>query len=109
MHVTKLFDLAGKSALVTGGGRGIGRHLAVGLAEAGADVAVASRKLANCETVAAQIQGLGRRGLAVEMDLAREDDITSLVERVLGELGGIDILVNNDLISRPFSQLKVQL
>jgi len=95
MHVTQLFDLAGKTALVTGGGRGIGRHLAIGLAEAGADVAVASRKLANCQAAARAIETLGRRGIAVQADLARADDIAALAEQVIGEFGRLDILVNN--------------
>lgn len=95
MHVARLFDLTGKTALVTGGGRGIGRHLAVGLAEAGADVAVASRKLASCENVAREIDRLGRRGLAVEADLARQEDIEALADRVIREFGRLDVLVNN--------------
>jgi len=95
VHVAELFDLSGKRALVTGGGRGIGRHLAVGLAEAGADVAVASRKLANCEEVVREIEGRGRRGLAVEADLARPGDVAALADRVIGEFGRLDVLVNN--------------
>ena len=95
MHVNELFDLSGKTALVTGGGRGIGRHLAIGLAEAGADVAVASRKLANCEESAAAIVGIGRRGVAIEADIADPDSVAVLADRAESELGGIDILVNN--------------
>jgi gluconate 5-dehydrogenase len=95
VHVARLFDLAGKTALVTGGGRGIGRHLAVGLAEAGADVAVASRKLANCEKVAREVDQLGRRGLAVAADLAQQPDIEMLADRVIAEFGRLDVLVNN--------------
>jgi gluconate 5-dehydrogenase len=95
MHVTELFDLAGKTALVTGGGRGIGRHLAIGLAEAGADVAVASRKLANCEAVARDIEGLGRRGIAIAADVAREGDVAALADGVIGAFERLDILVNN--------------
>ena len=61
MHVRDLFDLSGRTALVTGGGRGIGRHIAIGLAEAGADVFIASRKLSNCEETVAAIEKIGRR------------------------------------------------
>jgi NAD(P)-dependent dehydrogenase (short-subunit alcohol dehydrogenase family) len=95
VHASELFDLSGKTALVTGGGRGIGRHLAIGLAEAGADVAVASRKLANCEEAAAAIAAIGRRGVAIEADIGDPDSVAALADRALSELGGIDILVNN--------------
>jgi gluconate 5-dehydrogenase len=95
VHVRDLFDLTGKTALVTGGGRGLGRHIALGLAEAGADVVVASRKLAHCEAVAGVIEKLGRRALAVEVDLLDADAIEALVERSLGEFTRLDVLVNN--------------
>ncbi len=95
MHVAQLFDLSGKTALVTGGGRGIGRHIAIGLAEAGADVFLASRKLPNCEQAAEQIRRLGVRARAIEADLGRPDDIDALVNQVLEQTERLDILVNN--------------
>ena len=95
MNLNELFDLSGKTALVTGGGRGIGRHLAIGLAEAGADVAVASRKLANCEETAAAVVAIGRRGIVIEADIGDPDSVAALADRAASELGGIDILVNN--------------
>ncbi len=95
MRVQQLFDLSGRTALVTGGGRGIGRHMAIGLAEAGADVAVASRDLANCESVAAEIESLGRRAWAFALDLGKPEEIDAVALRALSETGGIDILVNN--------------
>lgn len=95
MRVQQLFDLSGRTALVTGGGRGIGRHIALGLAEAGADVFVASRKLDACQEAAAAIESLGRRGVAVRADLARPEDVEALAERVLAEAPRLDILVNN--------------
>ena len=82
MHVRELFDLSGRTALVTGGGRGIGRHLALGLAEAGADVLVASRRLAACEQVASEIERLGRRAQARAADLARPEEVDALAESV---------------------------
>ena len=95
MRVQQLFDLAGRSALVTGGGRGIGRHLALGLAEAGADVFVASRKLARCEETAAAVRALGRRGVALECDVSQPEAIEHLVERVLAETPRLHVLVND--------------
>ena len=75
MRVSGLFDLGGRTALVTGGGRGLGRHLALGLAEAGADVVVASRDLERCRETARAIEGLGRRGLALQADLSRPEQV----------------------------------
>lgn len=95
MHVARLFDLSGRTALVTGGGRGIGRHIAIGFAEAGADVVVASRKLANCEEVASEIEKLGRRAHAIEVDLADPESIDALAGRAIDEMERVDILVNN--------------
>jgi len=95
MRVFELFDLSGRTALVTGGGRGIGRHLALGLAEAGADVIVASRKLAACEETAGAIEALGRRGRALQCDVADADSVSALVTAVLEETPRLDILVNN--------------
>lgn len=90
-----VFSLAGKVALVTGGSRGIGRAIAVGLAKFGADVAVTSRKLPDLEEVAAEIKGLGRKSMAVATHVGRTDEIAALVPRVKDEFGRIDILVNN--------------
>ncbi|TEU18618.1 MAG: glucose 1-dehydrogenase [Dehalococcoidia bacterium] len=89
------FSLSGKVALVTGGSRGIGKAIAVGLAKFGADVAVTSRKLPDLEEVAAEIKGLGRRSMAVATHVGRMDEIKNLVPKVKDELGRIDILVNN--------------
>jgi len=98
VHVRDLFDLTGRTALVTGGGRGIGRHIAIGLAEAGADVIVASRKLANCEETVRAIEKAGRRGIALAADLGRADDVIALADRVLAETERLHVLVNNSAI-----------
>ncbi len=90
-----IFSLSGKVALVTGGSRGIGKSIAVGLARFGADVAVTSRKLPDLEEVAAEIKGLGRRSMAVATHVGRMDEVAALVPRVKEEFGRIDILVNN--------------
>ena len=96
MRAPELFDLSGRTALVTGGGRGLGRFMALGLAEAGADVFVVSRNLERCEATAAEIrERTGRRATALAADLSRETEIDALVERVLGETERLEILVNN--------------
>jgi NAD(P)-dependent dehydrogenase (short-subunit alcohol dehydrogenase family) len=89
------FSLSGKVALVTGGSRGIGKAIAVGLARFGADVAVTSRKLPDLEQVATEIKGLGRRSMAVAAHVGKMEEINSLVPKVRDEFGRIDILVNN--------------
>src|SRR5829696_5771069 len=78
--------LAGRVAVVTGGGRGLGRAFALALAEAGADVALAARSTEDIERVAAEVKARGRRALAVPTDVAETADVERLVERVLGEL-----------------------
>src|SRR5260370_37847857 len=87
-------SLAGRRALVTGGGRGIGRSIALALANAGADVAVAARSRTELETVAREIGELGRRGMPLVLDLMDRDAIAAGVKRASAELGGLDILVN---------------
>jgi NAD(P)-dependent dehydrogenase (short-subunit alcohol dehydrogenase family) len=89
------FSLEGKVALVTGGSRGIGRATALGFAEAGADVVVASRKLDDLEKVASEIRSMGRKALPIAAHVGKMEDIRKLVETVKGEFGRIDILVNN--------------
>lgn len=97
--------LKGEKAIVTGGGRGIGRAIALGLAKEGADVLVFSRTLAEVEATAADICSLGRRGIALQADVTSPDDISRVVDRALKELGHIDILVNNAGIQGPIGSL----
>jgi 2-deoxy-D-gluconate 3-dehydrogenase len=103
-----LFDLSGRVALVTGGNRGLGQAIAMALAEAGADVAVACRSGQADETVAA-IAAAGRRGLAVAIDLSDPAAAAPLVERAAAELGRLDILVNNAGIIRRAAALETNL
>lgn len=89
------YDLRGAVAIVTGGGKGIGKAIALGLAQAGASVVVASRTEAEIEAVAEEIRGIGGRALAVVTDLTSSEQIENLVEAAIGEFGRVDILVNN--------------
>jgi NAD(P)-dependent dehydrogenase (short-subunit alcohol dehydrogenase family) len=101
MSVDPCFDLTGKVALITGGSRGLGYQIARAFAERGADVVIASRKLDNCEKVAAELRALGRRALAVEVHAAKWDAIDAMIEASYAEFGRIDILVNNAGMSPP--------
>jgi dehydrogenase/reductase SDR family protein 4 len=100
--------LKGKVAIVTGGSRGIGRAIALEFARAGADVVVASRTLSELEKVAGEIEGRGRRALAVQANIAVKSDVDGMVARTLEKFGTIDILVNNAAINimRPLVDLR---
>lgn len=111
MRIHELFNLTGKVALVTGGGTGLGRQMAEALAEAGADVVVASRNTARLEDVAADLREQGRRVLALPLDLADPDAPARLVGQTVERLGRLDILVNNAAaqdINRPFEPMTAQ-
>ena len=89
------WDLSGKVAIVTGASRGIGRAIALALADAGADVACVSRNAAALGEVAASARALGRRAIAVTADVSNAEEVGRAVDRVAEELNRIDILVNN--------------
>ncbi len=89
------FDLTGKVAIVTGGGRGIGKGIALALAEAGARVAIAGRTESKLLETESEIQAVGGSALSVVTDVTRDDDIAFLVGRIVETFGSIDILVNN--------------
>src|SRR4030042_571265 len=90
-----LFSLIDKVAIVTGSGRGIGKAIALGLAEAGSDVVVLARTAADVEKTAEEVRALDRKALAVPTDVRVTDQIYAMVETTLKEFGHIDILVNN--------------
>ena len=91
----KLFDLTGKTAIVTGGGKGIGRQLAQGLAEAGADIVVCARQAERCEQAAAELEQLGVRALGLGCDVRDPEQVQGVVAKTVADFGGVDILVNN--------------
>lgn len=92
--VTSLFDLTGKVAVVVGGAGGLGKAQALGLASAGADVAVASRNLDSLKAVAKEIEAKGRKSLAVKVDVVDEKQVNAMVETIMKTFHHIDILVN---------------
>jgi NAD(P)-dependent dehydrogenase (short-subunit alcohol dehydrogenase family) len=101
-----LFDLAGRVAVVTGGSRGIGRAIAGGLAAAGADVVIASRKLQSCVQAAGEISAVtGRRALPVACHVGRWPDCDQLIETVYAEFGRCDVFVNNAGMSPLYDSL----
>ncbi|MBS7777905.1 SDR family oxidoreductase [Acidovorax sp. CCYZU-2555] len=93
--VQQLFDLGGKTALVTGGSRGLGLQMAQALGEAGAKIVLSSRKAADLEEAVAVLQADGIDARWIAADCAREEDILRLVDETLQRVGDVDILVNN--------------
>ena len=95
-----MIDLASKTALVTGGGRGIGREIALRLAQAGCSVAVSDIDIATAQTTAAELEQLGIKALAVKANVADAAEVEGMFKEVLGVFGTLDILVNNAGITR---------
>ncbi|HSR13190.1 MAG TPA: glucose 1-dehydrogenase [Thermodesulfobacteriota bacterium] len=89
------FSLKGQVALITGASRGIGEAAAIGLAKAGADLAIASRKLPDLEKVAAEVRKTGRRCVPIAAHVGRMEEVSGLIKKVVDEFGKIDVLVNN--------------
>jgi NAD(P)-dependent dehydrogenase (short-subunit alcohol dehydrogenase family) len=87
--------LPGKVAVITGGGTGMGRAMALEFARAGADIVVASRTVANLERVAAEVRALGRRALVIRTDVSLKAEVDRMVDGTVEAFGRIDILVNN--------------
>lgn len=98
------FSLHHKVALVTGASRGIGKAVALGLAEAGADVIVASRRLEDLEKVAAEVNQSGKKALTIAANIGKMDEVENLVTRAAAAFGRIDLLVNNAAINPNMEQ-----
>lgn len=94
--------LRGKIALVTGGGRGIGRAIALSFAREGADVAISARSQAEIDRVAEEVRAVGRRSAAILADVSQSEQVRRMVDRTLAEFGQIDVLVNNAGYARHF-------
>lgn len=95
MELNELFDLTGKTAIITGGGRGLGEQIATGFAEAGANVVLCSRKKEACDEVTARIETLGVKALSFKCDITNPADVQEVVNETYRTFGSIDILVNN--------------
>ena len=90
-----VIDMSGKVVVITGGSRGLGRAMALGFAEAGADVAVVSRKKDSCDAVVAEIEAMGRAGFAYACNVSHWDQCDGLVDAIYGRFGRADVLINN--------------
>lgn len=103
-----LFDLTGKTAIVTGGARGLGRAMTLGLAGAGADVAVSD--IIDTKEAVKGIRALGRKAIGIKTDVGDEESVRAMVEKTVAEFGGVDILVNNAGIFRisPAENMKAE-
>lgn len=99
--ILKEFSVEGKVAIVTGAGRGIGKAIALTLAEAGADITVVARTAKQIEQTADEIRQLRRKALAIPTDITKEDQVKEVVQQTLSQFGKIDILVNNAGIDSP--------
>lgn len=99
MTVNDLFSLQGKTAIVTGGGRGLGEQIADAYADAGANVVVCSRNLEACQQISDSLKAKGVRSLALKCDVSNPEEIQYVVDETIKEFGRIDILVNNSGVS----------
>ncbi|WP_257985515.1 SDR family NAD(P)-dependent oxidoreductase [Bacillus sp. V5-8f] len=108
--MTSLFNLDGKTAIVTGAGRGIGKSIAIGLAEAGANVVLCSRTQSELEEVSGEIQKMGRKTLIIPCDVTKPDQIQDVVYQTKNHFDSIDILINNAglTIKRPAEEYTLE-
>jgi NAD(P)-dependent dehydrogenase (short-subunit alcohol dehydrogenase family) len=95
VNVRELFDLSGKTAIVTGGGSGIGKQMAEALAELGANLVLCARKVERCEQAASEFEKLGVKAIGLACDVREQDQVQAVVDRTLEDFGAIHILLNN--------------
>ena len=110
VNVKQLFDLTGRVAIVTGGSIGLGRQMADGLAEMGADLVLCARKQERCHQAAEELQQLGVKAIALGCDVKNPDSIQEMVEATLSRFGRIDVLINNAGISwgAPVEEMRLE-
>ena len=95
-----MFSLEGKTAIVTGASRGLGRTCAIALAKAGADVVLASRSMEDLKKTAAEVNGAGAMALPIRVDILKQEDVKRMVQETLDSFGKLDILVNNSGVGK---------
>jgi len=110
VNVKQLFDLTGRVAIVTGGSIGLGRQMAEGLAEMGADLVLCAREKERCYQAAEELQQLGVKAIALGCDVKNPDSIQEMVEATLSQFGRIDVLINNAGISwgAPVEEMRLE-
>ncbi len=91
----ELFDLSGKTAIITGGANGIGKATALRLAQAGANIVIADLKIDDAQDAAKEIESYGVKALAVECNILKDDDLKAMVNQAMEEFGAINILIDN--------------
>ena len=94
-HVRELFDLSGKTAIVTGGSRGIGKEMAEGLAEAGANLMLCARRIEWLDETVEEFRGRGFNVEGLLCDVAKAEEVQTVVDETVSKFGSLDILVNN--------------
>ena len=107
MSTLDRFSLKGKTAIITGASQGIGESIAIGMAEAGANVTLAARNVDKLGQVAGKIEAIGARCIKVKTDVLKKDDIEAMVQATVDEFGAVDCLVNNAGINLVKPALKV--
>ena len=110
MNIQQLFDLRGRVAIITGGSVGLGRQMAEGLAEAGANLVLCARKKERCEQAAAELRRLNVETLAAGCDVKNPEQVRDVVEQTMSRFGRIDILINNAGTSwgAPVEEMKLE-
>src|SRR5947208_13186758 len=110
VNVKQLFDLTGRVAMITGGSIGLGRQMAEGLAEMGANLVLCARKKERCQQAAEELQKLGIRALAMACDVKNPTSVQELVDTAMAQFGRLDILINNAGISwgAPVEEMKLE-